>query len=151
MLVYGQTELTRDLIEALHGRPTARSSRRPKSPSAASTATGPEGRYPGWRSHESTCDFIAGCDGFHGVSRGQLPQDRGRLVYERVYPFGWLGVLADAPPVRRRIDLFNHERGFALCSMRSHTRSRYYLQCPLDRDGRGMVRRTVLGRTAAPA
>jgi p-hydroxybenzoate 3-monooxygenase len=82
-------------------------------------------------SHEIECDFIAGCDGFHGVSRPSVPA--GALAtYERVYPFGWLGLLADTPPVHHELIYVNHERGFALCSMRSTTRSRYYLQCSLD-------------------
>ena len=77
------------------------------------------------------CDFIAGCDGFHGVSRQAIPADR-RVYHERVYPFGWLGVLVDKPPVSDELVYANHERGFALCSMRSKVRSRYYIQCPLE-------------------
>jgi len=76
------------------------------------------------------CDFIAGCDGSHGASRGVIPASLLR-VFERVYPFGWLGILADVPPLDELI-YCNHERGFALASMRSRSRSRYYLQCPLD-------------------
>ena len=77
------------------------------------------------------CDYVAGCDGFHGVSRRSIPEE---LIssYERVYPFGWLGVLVDQPPLSHELVYVNHERGFALCSMRSATRSRYYLQCRLD-------------------
>jgi p-hydroxybenzoate 3-monooxygenase len=78
--------------------------------------------------HEVQCDFIAGCDGYHGVCRASVPQAALRS-YERVYPFGWLGVLADVPPVSHELIYSNHERGFALCSMRSATRSRYYIQC----------------------
>jgi p-hydroxybenzoate 3-monooxygenase len=77
------------------------------------------------------CDFIAGCDGFHGVSRGCIP-DGVRREFERVYPFGWLGILADVPPADHELIYANHERGFALASMRSAQRSRYYVQCPLD-------------------
>jgi len=77
---------------------------------------------------EITCDFIAGCDGFHGVSRQSLPE-RALAIFERVYPFGWLGLLADVPPVAPELIYVNHERGFALCSMRSHRRSRFYIQC----------------------
>jgi p-hydroxybenzoate 3-monooxygenase len=77
------------------------------------------------------CDFIAGCDGFHGVSRASVPPEAIRL-YERVYPFGWLGVLSDTEPVSEELIYVSHERGFALCSMRSRTRSRYYVQCPLS-------------------
>ena len=82
---------------------------------------------------EITCDFIAGCDGFHGVSRQAIPQEVIR-IYERVYPFGWLGILSDTPPVNHELIYTNHERGFALCTMRSTTRSRYYLQVPADED-----------------
>jgi p-hydroxybenzoate 3-monooxygenase len=78
-----------------------------------------------------TCDYIAGCDGFHGIARRTIPSDR-LNTYERAYPFGWLGVLVDRPPVGHELIYANHERGFALCSMRSLTRSRYYLQCGLD-------------------
>ena len=81
--------------------------------------------------HVLDCDFIAGCDGFHGVSRAAIPA--GVLTtHERVYPFGWLGVLADVPPVSSELIYLSHERGFALCSMRSAARSRCYLQCDLD-------------------
>ncbi len=82
---------------------------------------------------EIECDFIAGCDGFHGVSRQAIPQEVIR-IYERVYPFGWLGILADTPPVNHELIYANHERGFALCTMRSMTRSRYYLQVAADED-----------------
>jgi p-hydroxybenzoate 3-monooxygenase len=79
----------------------------------------------------STCDFIAGCDGYHGVCRQSVPASAMKY-YERVYPFGWLGILADVPPASHELMYSNHERGFALCSMRSNTRSRYYIQCALD-------------------
>jgi p-hydroxybenzoate 3-monooxygenase len=84
------------------------------------------------QNHELACDFIAGCDGFHGVCRASVP--RGALhEYEKVYPFGWLGILADVPPVSQHAIVYaNSPRGFALASMRSPTRSRYYVQCPLD-------------------
>ena len=77
------------------------------------------------------CDFIAGCDGFHGVCRATLPPAAVR-VFERVYPFGWLGVLVDKPPLADELIYAHHERGFALCSMRSASRSRYYIQCSMD-------------------
>ena len=77
------------------------------------------------------CDFVAGCDGFHGVARATLPEGAVQ-VFERVYPFGWLGILADVPPVNHELIYANHERGFALASMRSSTRSRYYVQCDVD-------------------
>ena len=82
-------------------------------------------------SHRIDCDFIAGCDGFHGVSRKSAPEKAIR-TFEKVYPFGWLGVLAEVEPVNHELIYANHPRGFALCSMRSMTRSRYYIQCPLD-------------------
>src|SRR6185436_6693202 len=85
------------------------------------------------RAYEAQCDFIAGCDGSHGVSRQAIPQDVLR-IYERVYPFGWLGILSDTPPVNPELIYCSHERGFALCTMRSETRSRHYLQVPADED-----------------
>jgi p-hydroxybenzoate 3-monooxygenase len=81
--------------------------------------------------HELRCDFIAGCDGYHGVSRAGVPRDK-LAQFERVYPFGWLGLLADVPPLHEELVYANHERGFALCSMRSRGRSRYYVQCSLE-------------------
>ena len=82
--------------------------------------------------HVLNCDFIAGCDGFHGVARASVPKNA-ITEYEKVYPFGWLGVLADVPPVSTHAIVYaNSDRGFALCSMRSMSRSRYYVQCPLS-------------------
>ena len=83
------------------------------------------------REHQVDCDFVAGCDGFHGVARASIPADALR-VYERTYPFGWLGILAEVPPCNHELVYANHENGFALASMRSSTRSRYYIQCSLD-------------------
>jgi p-hydroxybenzoate 3-monooxygenase len=77
------------------------------------------------------CDFVVACDGYHGVGRSCIPQDVLK-IYERVYPFGWLGILADVPPANHELIYSNHERGFALASMRSATRSRYYIQCAVD-------------------
>ncbi len=132
VMVYGQTELTRDLMSArlaaglttvyeagnvtVHDFDTAK----------------PRVRYEkDGKTHEIECDFIAGCDGFHGVCRASVPQ--GSITeYEKVYPFGWLGVLSDTPPVHEELVYANSTRGFALCSMRSHTRSRHYLQVPLS-------------------
>jgi p-hydroxybenzoate 3-monooxygenase len=82
-------------------------------------------------SHSVSCDFIAGCDGFHGISRASVA-DRGLQTFERIYPFGWLGMLADVPPCSHELIYAGHDRGFALCSMRSKIRSRYYIQCPVD-------------------
>jgi p-hydroxybenzoate 3-monooxygenase len=84
-------------------------------------------------SYRLDCDFIAGCDGFHGVSRRSVAANAITL-YERIYAFGWLGILADVPPVSDELIYANHTRGFALCSMRSKTRSRYYVQVPITED-----------------
>ena len=131
VLVYGQTEVTRDLMEAR---------------AAAELPThyecevlelkGLESEQPtvvfqtDGEQCELRCDYVAGCDGFHGVSRRSIP---GELLkeYEKVYPFGWLGVLSDTRPAAEELVYNKTERGFALCSMRSQTRSRYYLQVPL--------------------
>lgn len=80
---------------------------------------------------ELLCDFVAGCDGHYSAARGSIPGDK-ISIYERTYPFGWLGILSDVPPVMEELIYVSHERGFALCSMRSHTRSRYYVQCDID-------------------
>jgi p-hydroxybenzoate 3-monooxygenase len=87
----------------------------------------------GAKTQEIACDFIAGCDGFHGVSRKSLPPSA-ITAHERVYPFGWLGLLSATPPVSDELIYVHHRLGFALCSMRSPTRSRYYLQCSLAED-----------------
>jgi p-hydroxybenzoate 3-monooxygenase len=130
--VYGQQEVMKDLFDAaedrglrivfdaegvaLHDVDTARP-------------------YVTWRKdgleQRLDCEAIAGCDGSHGVSRGAIPEHAAK-TFERVYPFGWLGVLADVPPCEEELIYCNHERGFALASMRSPTRSRYYIQCGLD-------------------
>ncbi|APO71271.1 4-hydroxybenzoate 3-monooxygenase [Rhizobium mongolense] len=132
VMVYGQTELTRDLMD-----------HREKSGTLtiydAADVQPHEfnGRLPcvtynkDGTTHRIDCDFIAGCDGFHGASRKAVPESSLR-AFEKVYPFGWLGILADVPPVSHELIYANHPRGFALCSMRSQTRSRYYIQCPLD-------------------
>ncbi|WP_138513705.1 4-hydroxybenzoate 3-monooxygenase [Rhodoferax bucti] len=131
VMVYGQTEVTRDLMEARQaaGLPTIYEAS-DVSIHDFDTAT-PRVRYQkdgAW--HELTCDFIAGCDGFHGVCRASVPA--GAITeYEKVYPFGWLGLLSDTPPVHHELIYANSPRGFALCSQRSATRSRYYLQVPL--------------------
>jgi p-hydroxybenzoate 3-monooxygenase len=132
--VYGQTEITKDLIDA---RDALGGTLIYEAEDVA--IDGLDGRRPRLRyrhagtQHVLDCDFIAGCDGFHGASRKAIPAGVLR-THERVYPFGWLGVLADAPPVAPEVFYANHERGFALCSMRSTTRSRCYVQCPLDDD-----------------
>ena len=128
--VYGQTEVTRDLMEArtAAGLRTVYSAGNVR-PQDYEGET-PVIRYETQEgAQELQCDFIVGCDGYHGPSRANIPPDRLR-TYEKIYQFGWLGVLADAPPVHDELIYANHERGFALCSMRSKTRVRYYLQCP---------------------
>lgn len=134
VMVYGQTEVTRDLM-------------------AARAKTGATSIYEATdvqlhdfysdkprvtfvkdgKTQELECDYIAGCDGFHGVSRKSVPKDAIK-TFERVYPFGWLGILSETPPVSDELIYANHERGFALCSQRSANLSRYYIQCPLDTD-----------------
>ena len=131
VMVYGQTEVTHDLMDArkaaglvtvyeagnltVHDFDTAR----------------PRVRYEkDGQTHEIECDFIAGCDGFHGVCRASVPRGAIR-EFEKTYPFGWLGILSDTPPVHHELIYANSPRGFALCSQRSATRSRYYLQVPL--------------------
>lgn len=79
------------------------------------------------------CEFVAGCDGFHGVSRLSMPTHQVR-TYERIYPFAWMGILSETPPVNDELIYSNHDRGFALCSLRSPNLSRYYLQCPVEAD-----------------
>lgn len=134
VMVYGQTEVTHDLMDAR---------------AAAGLTTLYEAEdvalhdFSGNKPYVTCfhkgqplridCDFIAGCDGFHGVSRASVPKSA-LQEFERVYPFGWLGVLADVPPCDPELIYASHERGFALCSMRSATRSRYYLQCRVDED-----------------
>jgi p-hydroxybenzoate 3-monooxygenase len=131
VMVYGQTELTRDLMDA------RRAADLPTVYEAAGVAVrdfdGPHPRVSYQKNgvtHEIVCDFIAGCDGFHGVCRASLPPGA-TTEYEKVYPFGWLGLLSDTPPLSDELIYVNSPRGFALCSMRSPTRSRYYLQVPL--------------------
>lgn len=132
VLVYGQTEITRDLMDARQasGQTTVYE--------AGHVAIhGFDGARP-WVTYEKDgvthridADFIAGCDGFHGVCRASVPRSA-ITEYEKVYPFGWLGLLSDTPPVHEELIYVNSPRGFALCSMRSRTRSRYYLQVPLS-------------------
>jgi p-hydroxybenzoate 3-monooxygenase len=132
--VYGQTEITKDLVQAraASGAETVYEARDVTLHDFESESTSPAIDYVlDGKSKRVECDFIAGCDGFHGVSRASVPPGAIRL-YERVYPFGWLGVLCDTAPVSEELIYVSHERGFALCSMRSRTRSRYYVQCPLS-------------------
>ena len=132
VVVYGQTEVTRDLYDAreasggkivfnvdnvvIHGADT-------DNPFVTYETQEDAGRID--------CDFVAGCDGFHGVSRATVP-DSVRRDYEKVYPFGWLGVLSETPPVHEELIYCDSGRGFALCSMRNANLSRYYIQCSLS-------------------
>ena len=130
--VYGQTEVTRDLMQAREAEGLATIYQAANVSLHDFDGARPRVRYQkDGATHEIECDFIAGCDGYHGVSRASVPE--GSLhTYEKVYPFGWLGVLADVPPVSHELIYANTPRGFALCSMRSSTRSRYYVQVPAD-------------------
>jgi p-hydroxybenzoate 3-monooxygenase len=134
LMIYGQTEVTRDLMtaRATAGLITVYQAA-DVAPHDFGTDTPRVSYVKGGVTHEITCDFIAGCDGFHGISRASVP-DSAIRTYERVYPFGWLGILSETPPVSHELIYTNHERGFSLCTMRSTHRSRYYLQCPLDDD-----------------
>jgi len=132
VVVYGQTEVTRDLMRAraaaglltvYEAKDVAPHGFDGAAPSITYTHAG--------RAHELRCDYIAGCDGYHGPCRAAVPP-AALSIFEKVYPFGWLGILADTPPVAHELIYSNHERGFALCSMRSPTRTRYYVQCALN-------------------
>ncbi|HET9590154.1 MAG TPA: 4-hydroxybenzoate 3-monooxygenase [Anaerolineales bacterium] len=133
VMVYGQTEITYDLMKAHideaggvvhYESPALRvEDYDTNNPRIIFEQNGEQ--------KELVCDFVAGCDGFHGAARQSIPTDK-LTTFQRTYPFGWLGILSDVPPVREELIYANHERGFALCSMRSHTRSRYYIQCKAD-------------------
>jgi p-hydroxybenzoate 3-monooxygenase len=130
--VYGQTEITRDL-NAAHEAAGTQVLYECSEVALDGVGEGPARlscRHDG-TAREFVCDYIAGCDGYHGVSRASIPAAL-RCEFERVYPIGWLGVLADTPPVAPELVYARHARGFALCSMRSVTRSRYYVQVPVD-------------------
>lgn len=132
--VYGQTEVTRDLYDArdamggviIHEAEDV-------TPHALDTSAPYLTYTSGGKAHRLDCDFIAACDGFHGIGRHSFP--KGVLTeYEKVYPFGWLGILSRTKPANHELIYGNHERGFVLCSMRTQTLSRYYVQAPLDDD-----------------
>ena len=130
---YGQTELTRDLMDARESAGLMTVYEAGEVSIHDFDSKQPKVRYvKDGQHHELACDFIAGCDGFHGVCRASVPKNS-ITEFERTYPFGWIGILADVPPVSPHAIVYaNSERGFALCSMRSLTRSRYYVQCPMD-------------------
>jgi p-hydroxybenzoate 3-monooxygenase len=132
VMVYGQTEVTRDLMDtrAALGATTVYEALDVAISDIESARPKVSYLKDGQR-HVVECDYVAGCDGFHGVSRRAIP-DSVLKTFERVYPFGWLGILVDKPPASDDLMYVNHVDGFALCSMRSLTRSRYYLQCRLD-------------------
>ncbi len=132
VMVYGQTEVTRDLMEAREacGGTTLYEADNVQPHDLETESPYITYEKDGER-YRIDCDYVAGCDGFHGVSRRAIPEHRIK-TFERVYPFGWLGLLADTPPVSEELIYARHERGFALCSMRSAHRSRYYLQVSLD-------------------
>ena len=131
VLVYGQTEITRDLIAAAEARGGA-----PLFEAENVALNGVETDAPfltftrNDQPHRVDCGFIAGCDGQHGVSHAAIPEG-GRRTFELAYPFGWLGILADCPPCHEEVIYASHARGFALASMRSRSRSRYYIQVPI--------------------
>ena len=131
VMVYGQTEVTKDLMDARTAAqlPTVYEAQNVQ----VHDFDTPHPRVTfdkDGQSHELHCDFIAGCDGFHGVCRASVPKSA-ITEFEKVYPFGWLGMLSDTPPVHDELIYVNSPRGFALCSQRSTTRSRYYVQVPL--------------------
>jgi p-hydroxybenzoate 3-monooxygenase len=130
--VYGQQEVMKDLFDAAEARELGVVFEAEQVQPHGFEGPAP---YVTWRKdgreHRLDCDVIVGCDGFHGVSRAAIPA--GALsLYERVYPFGWLGILADVPPASNELIYCSDDRGFALASMRSATRSRYYIQCGMD-------------------
>ena len=132
VVVYGQTELTRDLMDACDSRGLQ------VVYGAADVAlhdVDGDAPFVTWRKDDSVhrvdARFVVGCDGFHGASRQAIPRDQA-TEYNRVYPFSWLGILADVPPCHHELIYANHRRGFALASMRSHSRSRYYIDVPAD-------------------
>jgi p-hydroxybenzoate 3-monooxygenase len=130
--VYGQTEVTKDLIDARTAAGAKLIFNAAEVAVADFDGTHPQVRYLlDGQTHELDCDFIAGCDGYHGVCRQSVPR-AALKTFERVYPFGWLGIMADVPPASHELIYSNHARGFALCSMRSLNRSRYYVQCGLE-------------------
>ena len=132
VVVYGQTEVTRDLMQARADAGLTTIYDASDVTLHDFDGTAPRVRWSqNGQQHELACDFIAGCDGFHGVSRASVPAGAIQ-TFEKIYPFGWLGMLADVPPAAHELIYANTERGFVLCSMRSETRSRYYLQVPLS-------------------
>jgi p-hydroxybenzoate 3-monooxygenase len=134
VIIYGQTEVQHDLYDAMEARDVQIVDEAVDvTPYDIETASPYVTYTKDGTQHRIDCEWIAGCDGYHGVSRSAIPADL-RQTYERVYPFGWLGILSETPPINDELIYANHERGFALCSMRHKTLSRYYVQCPEDAD-----------------
>jgi p-hydroxybenzoate 3-monooxygenase len=132
VMVYGQTEIQKDLADVRIAAGGEIVWEAKNLVIEAFDSRAPRVAYThGGERYEIECEFIAGCDGYHGATRASIPAARIAL-HERVYPFGWVGMLADVPPLAQELIYVNHARGFCLCSMRSKTRSRFYLQCPLD-------------------
>jgi p-hydroxybenzoate 3-monooxygenase len=132
VMIYGQTEVTLDLMNARQAAGLTTVYEAAKVTPLDFDTDHPRVTYvKDSTTHEIQCDFIAGCDGFHGVSRASV-EPSAIETFERIYPFGWLGILSETPPVSHELIYSNHARGFALCTMRSTHRSRYYVQCSLD-------------------
>jgi len=130
--VYGQQEVMRDLFDAAEANDLSIVWNAVDVTIEDLVSDRPSVSWKADGVHQTlACDFVVGCDGYHGVSRAAIPADV-LNTFERVYPFGWLGILADVPPADHELIYANHERGFALASMRSATRSRYYIQCGVD-------------------
>ena len=132
VVVYGQTEVTADLYDAQDalGTPILHGVEEVVIQDPLSTSPYVEFKHDG-KPMRLDCDYVAGCDGFHGISRKTIPEDK-RAEFERVYPFGWLGILSETPPASHEVMYSNSARGFALCSMRNENLSRYYIQVPLS-------------------
>jgi len=131
IMVYGQTEVTRDLYDARESIDAVTHFEVSNVVINNANSDSPSVSFEkGGQSHRIECDYVAGCDGFHGVSRQTIPEDL-RQEFEKVYPFGWLGILSETPPVNHELIYANSPRGFALCSMRSANLSRYYIQCSM--------------------
>jgi p-hydroxybenzoate 3-monooxygenase len=132
VMIYGQTEVTLDLMDARTAAGLTSIYQAADVQPLDFDTDNPRVTYvKDGATHEIACDFIAGCDGFHGISRASV-KPSAIESFERIYPFGWLGILSETPPVSHELIYSNHARGFALCTMRSRHRSRYYVQCALD-------------------
>lgn len=134
VMVYGQTEVTRDLYDAREAAGGKILYQVENVEIMDLTTDHPSVRFDhNGQGKQIDCDFVVGCDGFHGVSRQSIPAEK-RREFSKVYPFGWLGVLSETPPVHHELIYASSERGFALCSMRNPQLSRYYIQCPIETD-----------------